>query len=196
MTRVMAFSDLHARADLVPALVDAAGTADLVIGAGDFCNLRRGLAEVMAMLSPLADKAILVCGNAESAAELAAATPATVLHGTGTRAAGLALFGLGCAVPPTPFGDWSCDLTEAEAAALLAPMGRVDILVTHAPPKAVADLSSSGRSLGSTAILAAIETMQPSFCLCGHIHDSWGQRGHIGATEVINLGPQPVILEL
>lgn len=192
----MAFSDLHARAELVPALLAAAREADLVIGAGDFCNLRRGLAEVMDMLSPLAAKAVMVCGNAESAAELQAATRATVLHGAGTRAAGLSLFGLGCAVPPTPFGDWSCDLTEAEAAALLAPMGRVDILVTHAPPKGVADRSSSGRSLGSAAILAAIETMQPRFCLCGHIHDSWGERGHIGATEVINLGPHPVTLEL
>lgn len=192
----MAFSDLHARAELVPALLDAAREADLVIGAGDFCNLRRGLAEVMEMLSPLAAKAVMVCGNAESAAELQAATRATVLHGSGTRAAGLTLFGLGCAVPPTPFGDWSCDLAEAEAAALLAPMGRVDILVTHAPPKGVADRSSAGHSLGSTAILAAIETMQPRFCLCGHIHDSWGQRGHIGATEVINLGPHPVVLEL
>ena len=192
----MAFSDLHARAELVPALLDAAREADLVIGAGDFCNLRRGLAEVMEMLSPLAAKAVMVCGNAESAAELQAATRTTVLHGSGTRAAGLTLFGLGCAVPPTPFGDWSCDLTEAEAAALLAPMGRVDILVTHAPPKGVADRSSSGHSLGSTAILATIEMMQPRFCLCGHIHDSWGERGHIGATEVANLGPHPVILEL
>ncbi|MGL4234660.1 metallophosphoesterase family protein [Tabrizicola sp.] len=196
MTRIMAFSDFHARAGLVPALLSAAKDADLVIGAGDFCNMRQGLTEAMALLDPLAEKAVVVCGNAESAVELTAATRATVLHGTGTRRVGLALFGMGCAVPPTPFGDWSCDLTEAEAAALLAPMGSVDILITHAPPKGVADASSSGRSLGSTAILAAIERLQPRFCLCGHIHDSWGRRGHVGATEVINLGPEPVLLEL
>lgn len=192
----MAFSDLHARSDLVPALLAAAETSDLVIGAGDFCNMRQGLSAAMADLEPLAGKAVFVCGNAESASELRASTSATVLHGSGINTGGLALFGLGYAVPPTPFGSWSCDLSEAEAKALLAGMGKVDILITHAPPKGVADVSSSGLSLGSEAIRATIEAQQPRFCLCGHIHDSWGKRGRIGATEVINLGPHPVVLEL
>ncbi|MCU0828230.1 MAG: metallophosphoesterase family protein [Tabrizicola sp.] len=192
----MAFSDLHARSNLVPVLLAAADTADLVIGAGDFCNMRLGLGPAMHELQPMAGKAVYVCGNAESVAELQAATAATVLHGTGVIKAGLSLFGLGCAVPPTPFGSWSCDLTEAEAEGLLAGMGAVDILVTHAPPKGVADVSSTGRSLGSEAIRAAIETLQPRYCLCGHIHDSWGKRGRIGVTEVINLGPHPVLLEV
>lgn len=196
MTRVMAFSDLHARSSLVPALLAAAETADLVIGAGDFCNMRQGLAPAMAELAPLARKSVFVCGNAESATELAAATVATVLHGTGVARSGLSLFGLGNAVPPTPFGSWSCDLTEADAETLLAKMGKVDILITHAPPKGVAAVSSSGKSLGSSAIRAAIESMQPRFCLCGHIHDSWGRRGRIGETEVINLGPYPELLEV
>jgi Icc-related predicted phosphoesterase len=195
MTRVMAFSDLHARSSLVPSLLAAAEQCDLVIGAGDFCNMRQGLMHTMAELAPLAAKAVFVCGNAESSAELKAATSATVLHGTGVTKLDLRLFGLGCAVPPTPFGSWSCDLTEAEAEEMLASMGKVDILITHAPPKGVADVSSSGKSLGSKAIRAAIEDMQPGFCLCGHIHDSWGRRGKIGATEVLNLGPHPVLLE-
>jgi Icc-related predicted phosphoesterase len=25
--------------------------------------------------------------------------------------------------------------------------------------------------------------------LCGHVHDCWGQRGRIGKTQVVNLGP-------
>jgi uncharacterized protein len=196
MTHVMAFSDLHARSALVPDLLAAAKTADLAIGAGDFCNMRQGLGPAMAELQPMAHKAVYVCGNAESADELRAATAATVLHGTGITKAGVLLFGLGCAVPPTPFGSWSCDLSEAEAAGLLAAMGQVDILITHAPPKGVADVSSSGRSLGSEAIRAAIEALQPKYCLCGHVHDSWGKRGRIGVTEVVNLGPKPVLLEV
>ena len=196
MTRVLAFSDLHADAAMAVLLVAAARDADLVLGAGDFCNLRHGLSEVMALLSPMAAKAVYVAGNAESAGELRAATTALVLHGQGAAIADISLFGLGYGVPETPFGSWSCDLSEVAAADLLAAMDHADILISHSPPKGIADLAASGRSLGSTAIRAAIERVQPRYCLCGHIHDSWGVRGWIGATEVINLGPAPVWIEL
>lgn len=196
MTRVLAFSDLHAARQATAVIVAAAAEADLVIGAGDFCNMRMGLAEAMAALSPIADKAVYVPGNAESADELRAETKARVLHGEAATIEGIRLFGLGYAVPVTPFGDWSCDLDEAAAADLLAAMGKVEVLVCHAPPKGVADRTSSGLSVGSTAIRAAIERAQPRLALCGHIHDSWGLRGTIGATEVVNLGPRPVWFDL
>ena len=88
MTRILAFSDLHADAAMAVLLVAAARDADLVLGAGDFCNLRHGLSEVMALLSPMAAKAVYVAGNAESAGELRAATTALVLHGQAATKAG------------------------------------------------------------------------------------------------------------
>lgn len=196
MTRVLAFSDLHMSRDHAAAIVAAADRADLVIGAGDFCNLRQGLDEAMDWLAPIADKAVYVAGNAESIEELRAATKALVLHGEAAERAGLSLFGLGYAVPVTPFGDWSCDLSEAEASVLLAGLGRCDILISHSPPHGVADVSSRGVSLGSVAIREAIDRAQPRLCLCGHIHDSWRVRGGIGSTEVINLGPAPVWIDI
>ncbi len=196
MVRVLAFSDLHRSAGRAEAILAAAGAADLVIGAGDFATMRKGLAEMMALLKPLDGKAVYVAGNAESADELGAATAATVLHGSAATIAGLALFGIGYAIPETPFGGWSCDLSEANAEVMLAAMTPCDILISHSPPKGVADIGSGGRSLGSTAVRAAIERAQPRYCLCGHIHDSWGTRGRIGATEIINLGPEPTMLEL
>lgn len=196
--RLLAFSDLHDSPPRAAALVEAGAGADLVIGAGDFCNARRGLADAMAPFAALAAPFVLEPGNAESAGELAAAAPpgATVLHGTGTTVGGLVLFGLGHAVPPTPFGAWSCDLTEDRAAALLDACTGCDILVTHAPPKGVADRSRTGESLGSTAIRDAILRLQPRLALCGHIHDSWGAEGRIGATRVVNLGPGGTWFEL
>jgi Icc-related predicted phosphoesterase len=190
MTRILAFSDMHLSRRCARDVVAKAEFADLVIGAGDFCNLRRGLEDAMAMLAPVLDKAVLVPGNAESANELrAAAGPATVLHGQAVEREGLTIFGLGYAVPVTPFGDWSCDLSETEAEAMLASLERADLLVVHSPPKGVADATSAGLSVGSTAIRAAIERVQPRLALCGHIHDSWGRSGLIGATPVHNLGP-------
>lgn len=190
MARILAFSDMHGSRRCAAEIVAAAGRADLVIGAGDFCVMREGLAEAMALLAPVEAKAVYVPGNAETAGELRAATGATVLHGEGIERAGVRLFGLGYAVPVTPFGAWSCDLSEAEAEALLASMQAADVLVSHSPPRGVADRTSAGVSVGSTAVRAAIERVQPALCLCGHIHDSWGDSGSIGRTEACNLGPR------
>lgn len=191
--RVLAFSDLHHSRSRAKALVEAAREADLVIGAGDFCNMRRDLREALDLLSGITAPLVMVPGNAESADELRAAAPegAHVLHGQGCVIGGLRIFGLGYAVPVTPFGSWSCDLSEQEAGEMLEACESADILVTHSPPKGVADLASSGMSVGSTAIRAAIERLQPPLALCGHVHDSWGQEGKIGATRVVNLGPTP-----
>lgn len=196
--KLLAFSDLHHSRARAETLVGATRDAGLVIGAGDFCNMRQGLAEAMNLLAGMEAPMVAVPGNAESDAELAeAAGPGmTVLHGTGTEIGGFRIFGLGGGVPVTPFGAWSFDLTEARAEAMLAVCERADILVTHSPPKGVADVTSSGHSVGSTAIRAAIERLQPALALCGHIHDCWGQDGRIGRTRVANLGPQPTWFDL
>ncbi len=190
--RVLAFSDLHMARNRAADLVAASAEADLVIGAGDFCNGRRGLDEAMDMLSGIAAPLVLVPGNAESAEELTAAAPdgAHVLHGTGMTLDGLRLFGLGYGVPVTPFGDWSCDLTEAEAAELLNRCEATDVLIVHSPPKGHGDTTSQGLSVGSVSVRDAIERLQPTHVFCGHIHDSWGYRGTIGRSQIANLGPK------
>ncbi|MDF0595425.1 metallophosphoesterase family protein [Psychromarinibacter halotolerans] len=191
--KIMAFSDLHLSASRAAALVEASHEADLVIGAGDFCTMRKGLPEAMALLDGIPAPFVVVPGNAESADELRAAAPknVTVLHGASTIVGGLRVFGLGYGVPVTPFGGWSCDLSEADAAAMLGACGGADLLVTHSPPKGVADVTSAGQSVGSVAIRDAIARLAPKLAVCGHIHDSWGTEGTIGATRVVNLGPMP-----
>ncbi|MEM7320461.1 MAG: metallophosphoesterase family protein [Pseudomonadota bacterium] len=189
--RILAFSDLHLAQARAADLVAASAEADLVIGAGDFCNMRHGLDEAMTMLSGLAGPVVIIPGNAESAEELREAAPvsAIVLHGEGTSVGGLHIFGLGYGIPETPFGDWSCDLSEAAARTYLNRCSKVDIMVTHSPPKGVADRTSAGQSVGSVAVHEAILRLQPALAFCGHIHDSWRDRGRIGQTEVANLGP-------
>ncbi|WP_422031354.1 metallophosphoesterase family protein [Roseovarius sp.] len=191
--KVLAFSDLHLAWPRAAALVEASHDADLVIGAGDFCNMRQGLAEAMDLLDGITAPFVVVPGNAESFEELqAAANPGMrVLHGTGVDVNGMHVFGLGYGVPVTPFGDWSCDLSEEQATEMLGACETADILVLHSPPRGVADVTSGGQSVGSTAIYEAIERIQPRLAFCGHIHDSWGQSGRIGDTQVVNLGPRP-----
>ena len=118
---------------------------------------------------------------------------ATVLHGEGATVGGVRFFGLGGGVPVTPFGAWSFDLTEDEAAGLLAAAEPGCVLVTHSPPQGAADVSSRGASLGSTAVRAAVERLLPRLVVCGHVHASAGVRALIGPTPVVNAGPAGVL---
>jgi len=189
--RILAFSDLHMARARAADLVAASRNADLVIGAGDFGNMRQGIGEAMAMLAGIEAPLVMVPGNNESEDELRDAAPASahVLHGAGVEIGGLRIFGLGGGVPVTPFGPWSWDLTEEEAAALLAGSEGADIIVSHSPPKGIADRTSTGISVGSNSVRDAIDRAQPALLLCGHIHDCWGEEARRGATRIVNLGP-------
>ncbi len=198
--KLLLFSDLHRDAQAARRLVNMADDADVVVGAGDFATARHGIEQVLDVLQEIACPTVLVPGNAESCAELTAAcagwSSAHVLHGTGTKIAGVDFFGLGGAVPITPFGDWSYDFSEDEAANLLADCPAGGVLVTHAPPRGAVDQDSSRRHLGSEAVRHCVETCNPRLVVCGHIHASAGKTSQLWETTVINAGPQGVVFEL
>lgn len=196
--KIMAFSDLHLSESHAIALVAASAQADLVIGAGDFCNARQGLDLAMEMLAGIKAPFIAVPGNAESAEELrAVALPGmVVLHGEAMEIEGVKIFGLGYGVPETPFGTWSCDLSEAEADIMLEQCERADLLICHSPPKGQGDMTSMGHSVGSRSIFKAVQRLQPQLVLYGHVHDDWGFRGRIGKSLTANLGPEPCFFEV
>lgn len=198
--KLLLFSDLHANEAAAQQLVTLARSVDIVIGAGDFGNLRRGIDTAVAMLKNIDKPAVLVPGNAESTAELEAACrvwpTAHVLHGTGVKIEGIHFFGIGGGIPVTPFGSWSYDFSEDEARRLLAGCPAGGVLVTHSPPKGVVDLSSRGVNLGSVAIREVIEQQQPELVVCGHIHECAGQQAEIGNSVVINAGTAGLIWEM
>lgn len=189
--KILAFSDLHLARARAADIVVASKEADIVIGAGDFCNMRKGLAEAMALLNGIEAPLVMVPGNNESLEELQNAAPenAHVLHGEGIEIGGLTIFGIGGGIPVTPFGAWSWDLTEDEAEELLQKSFGADIIISHSPPKGIADRTSDGISVGSMAVRVAAEWVQPKLLVCGHIHDCWGEEGMIDDTLVKNLGP-------
>jgi Icc-related predicted phosphoesterase len=197
--KVLAFSDLHRDLDQAGELVEQSADADVVIAAGDFASVHKGLEETIGALSSIAAPTILVPGNNETEDALRAACEgwesATVLHGQGTEIDGAHFYGLGAGVPVTPW-DWSFDLDEEQAAERLAGCPEDAVLVVHSPPKGHCDQSSAGDHLGSQAILEAIDSKRPRLAVCGHIHESWGAEDEIGPTKVINLGPSGTAIEL
>ena len=194
--KILAFSDVHCDLDACARIVQAASGADLVIGAGDFAQRHMGLEETLEALEPVAQKAVYVPGNNETAEALRASTGAVVLHGDAIAFGGISIVGVGGAVPPLPPLPWgSYDLDEETAHGLLAPFEAADILISHSPPKdSVDEVAPEGLlglhgAIGSVAVREAVERLRPKLVLCGHVHDSWGKRAMVGESLVQNLGP-------
>jgi uncharacterized protein len=197
--RLLAFSDLHTDLDQARRLAERAREADAVVGVGDFASVHSGLADTIGALMEIDVPAVLVPGNNETEEALREACAdwghAVVLHGEATEIDGVAFFGLGAGVPVTPW-DWSFDLTEEAAAELLEACPEGCVLAVHSPPHGLVDVDSSGRNLGSQAVLRTIEQRRPRLAICGHIHESWGREARVGPTKVINLGPEGRLLEV
>jgi Icc-related predicted phosphoesterase len=192
--KLLAFSDLHRDVERARQLADMARDADVVIAAGDFASIHRGLEETLAPLRQIDTPTLLVPGNNETESALREActgwAAATVLHGEGTEIDGTTFWGLGAGVPITPW-DWSFDLDEEQAADKLAGCPEAAMLALHSPPKGHVDAG-----LGSEAILHAIEEKRPRLAVCGHIHQCWGRESRVGPSRIVNLGPDGAVLEI
>jgi len=190
--RILAFSDLHRDLGQAAALVEISADADVVIGAGDFASVHEGLEETIGALATIETPTVLVPGNNETVEALREAATvweaATVLHGEAATIDGAEFFGLGAGIPVTPW-DWSFDLDDGAATAMLGDCPEGAVLVLHSPPKGHCDSGGGGDHFGSDAPLEGIEAKQPRLAVCGHIHESWGCESRIGETPVHNLGP-------
>jgi uncharacterized protein len=173
--------------------------ADVVVAAGDFASVHRGLEEAIAMLAAIDRPTVVVPGNNETEDAIRDACSgwgtATVLHGESVELAGTTFFGLGSGIPITPW-DWSFDLSEEDAEERLRACPNDAVMVLHSPPSGHCDVASDGTHLGSQAILRAIEARRSPLAVCGHIHESWGTESRIGETRVVNLGPDGTWLEI
>jgi Icc-related predicted phosphoesterase len=82
------------------------------------------------------------------------------------------------------------DADVAEAADRIAKAGPVDILLTHACPIGLADLTPSGRHGGQRCFLDANKTIMPRLHLCGHLHVPQ-ERTLKDGRRVVNVGATP-----
>jgi uncharacterized protein len=191
---------LHTDRSAARSIVQRAWEVDVLVGAGDFANMRHRLDDCLSILRSVDKPTVLVAGNNETTDELRQAcegwSSAYVLHGTGVTIEGVQFYGIGGGIPITPFGLWSYDFSEEQARELLKDCPRNCVLVSHSPPQGAVDSSSSRRNLGSVAVRETIERVQSRLVVCGHIHASAGQTAMIGVTPVINAGSPGMIYTL
>jgi Icc-related predicted phosphoesterase len=198
--KYLCFSDLHRDRDAAEKLVRLAEDVDVVIGAGDFANRHEGLADTLDILCHIQTPSVLVPGNGETVDELRRAaakwSSATVLHGEGCQVAGVAFWGVGGGIPVTPFGDWSYDFDEQQAADMLAGCPEDGVLVVHSPPLETVDRDSGRKVRGSQSIRDCVLEKKPKLVVCGHIHDDWEKQVDLGPSRILNAGPRGVVIEL
>jgi Icc-related predicted phosphoesterase len=198
--KLLCFSDIHNSPKAIAAIVERSADVDVVIGAGDFCLVHRGLEDTIDQLSGIQCPAVFVPGNSETdSAMLEQCEPHGhfhVLHGNGITIKDVDFFGLGGGVPVTPFGSWSWDFSETQARDLLTDCPEGAVLVSHSPPRDCLDLTSSGIRVGSSTVRNIIREKKISLTVCGHIHESSGKISECYGTPVINAGPWCVEYEL
>ncbi len=176
----------------IPGIEDAAG----VIISGDL-TIRGGISQAKRVIDAISSR------NPRIYAQIGNMDYAEVqdyldgngmgIHARGRRLApGVGIMGAGWSTP-TPFGTPS-EVSDAVLAAWLdQAYAEVKdypavIAVIHAPPlNTKTDRTGSGVHVGSAAVRAFLERVQPDVCLTGHIHESRAE-DRIGKTVVINPG--------
>lgn len=196
--KLLVFSDIHGDGAALNRLMEI--EADAYVAAGDLCTWSRGLDAMGEILASRAGRVWVLPGNHESETQidaLCASRGLNALHGRTFPFGGYTVAGLGYS-NPTPFntpGEYS----EAELAGRLEAFSGLNslILICHCPPKGtILDQTGPGVHLGSTAVAAFIETAQPRYFVCGHIHEAAGRRALLGQTEAHNAGKAGILLEL
>src|SRR6266545_4357024 len=207
--RVTVISDLHGAVDRLP---EAAASSDALVVLGDLINVIDYLAmdgilvEIFGREPVAAAAAHRAAGRfTEARATLRAQTDPEldfrerftelapprirVVDGEAFELAGLrwGIVGGGVRTPLGVPGEVTDEAWEGK----LQAVGDVDVVGTHMPPRVpwyCYDRVAAKFEPGSTPLLRYIQEREPRFALFGHVHQPLVGRGHVGRTELVNVG--------
>ncbi|WP_027179735.1 metallophosphoesterase family protein [Maridesulfovibrio bastinii] len=191
----IAFGDIHQSAALVSRIPEI-DQAEGIIITGDLTNLSPDGAvekvwETVASANPniLAQRGNMDRENVNSFLDGKNANLHCSVH---EIFPGIKLMGVGCSMT-TPFATPG-EVSDSQLAQWLdetyATAGDYKqlVLAVHDTPKdSKLDVINGGAHVGSAAIRAFIEKVQPSVVICGHIHEASGT-DYIGNSKIINPG--------
>ncbi len=186
--RILAAVDIHGRPQaILPALAEE--SPDLVLLSGDLTTAGdlEDVKEILKFFEGF--PTLFVPGNMDPPELLSVERigSAENVHGRVVSVRGISIGGVG-GVNPGPFST-PIELGEDQIWGLLRGLGRVDILLSHAPPHGTTlDIPRAGGHVGSRSVRRYIEEFQPLLCVCGHIHESAGME-RLGRTLAVNPGP-------
>jgi len=192
--RLLGITDLHDQRSALDQILTDAGTVDAVLLGGDITNFGTpaDAERLVRQVQASGARVFAVAGNCDSAAiEQRLIHLGVSLFQRGTALIGLGIQGLS-GMPP-----WHAHMyqfTEEElASALDVGFAQLNgatphVVLSHAPPRAArVDYTAGGHHVGSTALRAFIDRVQPALVICGHIHEARGTE-LLGRTQVVNCG--------
>ena len=197
--KILAASDLHGDSAQIRklALQAAQEHVDLVVLCGDLTSpiITKDI------FKPFLERnknVVFVPGNHDGLALadfLAAYYNVRNLHATSTSYSTLGFFGLGGA-------NIGLDAWREQEAYEILKQGfnqvkeqKKKIMITHVHPDGtIIDKITPG--IGSTGIRRALDSFQPEYLLCGHVHEAEGVEDFIGKTKIIHVGRHGKILEI
>jgi len=192
--KLLALTDLHDNPPVLRQILAQAGAVDAILFGGDLTDFGSP-ADAVRLIDQMRQhtpRVLAVAGNCDSAAiEQRMVDLDVSLFRRGVVIDGVGIHGLS-AMPPWRYGMY--EFTEEELAQDLE-TGRRQIadaawhlVLAHPPPRATrVDRTVHGQNVGSTALRAFIDRVQPHLVLCGHIHEGRG-REQLGRTQVVNCG--------
>lgn len=193
--RLLSITDLHDNRSALARILDQAGLVDVILLGGDLTNfgVPGDVKRLLDIVRQSGASVLAVAGNCDSSEiERSLVEQGVSLFGRGIVLDGLGIQGLS-AMPPWHPGMYH--FTESELAEMLRAGhaqlegARWHMVLSHAPPRAAqVDRTQRGVNVGSTALRAFIDQVQPDLVLCGHIHEGRGVE-RIGRTQVVNCGP-------
>jgi Icc-related predicted phosphoesterase len=198
MVKALIFSDIHNDGRALAKLM--AIDADVYFAAGDLVSWARGLDKMGELMKSRAGRVYVLPGNHESASDIAAFCGRfgfVDFHGATAEIGGVRFAGLGYSTV-TPF-DTPGEYGEDEIAERLETFAawKPRVLICHSPPLGTPlDRIKEGVHAGSRAVREFIETHQPEYFFCGHIHEAEGTAFQMGATRGMNVGKKGYLLEI
>lgn len=186
MTRVVAVADLHGN------LPSDLPEGDVLAIAGDVCPLadhsvgfqRRWLEQrFYPWLASLPHPEVVwIAGNHDFVCQSEGWAPGgrgTYLLDEGATVAGLRFHGIPW-VPNLP--RWAFHADDEARAAKVALIPRVDVLLSHGPPRGTGDRLTGGTRVGCRFLAERLVDRPPGLCAFGHIHEDYGVWEREGVT--------------
>jgi Icc-related predicted phosphoesterase len=180
VVRIQAAADFHGKQQRYRAFATEATrrAPDVVVLAGDV----NGSPYFYDMLRNLAMPTLIVHGNMDDAIIGAdvAANGGQFIHQKALSIEGVRFVGLGGGQPTT-------ETIAHPTAHSKTPLSnlKIDVLVTHLPPKGSMDKMAMGRHIGSVAVRRVVDTLHPRVVICGHVHEHPGWEC-LNETVVVN----------
>ena len=196
--KILAFTDLHGRINLLDTLKKKARKCDIVICAGDLTNFEQGLRNTLTNIAAFSKKLLVIHGNHEDSVNMERACKridnAIFLHKQIFKTGNYVFFGYGG-------GGFSMEEPEFDMIAKdfkkEIKKGKKIILVTHGPPYGTLLDIIGDDHVGCINYTEFIDDNTVDLAICGHLHENQKiTQNYKKKTIIINPGPEGEIIEI